>query len=81
MPSWGPLLPLADGFEQVGKRIAPGAAGVILLEATRQAYARIRPGGAVATAPVRTPALQPQPASRSGRDLSGPDLAGTGERP
>jgi hypothetical protein len=60
----------------------PGAAGVILLEATRHAYARIRPGGAVATAPVRTPALQPQPANRSGREkLAGDDLAGTGERP
>ena len=81
VPPWGPLLPLADGFEQVGKRIAPGAAGVILLEATRQAYARIRPGGAVATAPVRTPALQPQPASRSSRVPSRPDLAGSGERP
>lgn len=67
VPPWGPLLPLADGFEQVGKRIMPGAAGVILLEATRHAYARIRPGGAVATAPVLTPALQPQPASRTRR--------------
>jgi SAM-dependent methyltransferase len=81
VPPWAPLLPLADGFEQVGKRIMPGAAGVILLEATRQAYARIRPGGAVATAPVMTPALQPQPASRSSRDQAGDDLAGSGERP
>jgi len=71
VPPWGPLLPLADGFEQVGKRVIPGAAGVILLEATRQAYARVRPGGAVATAPVMTPTLQPQPASRSSRDLAG----------
>jgi hypothetical protein len=76
VPPWGPLLPLADGFEQVGKRLMPGAAGVILLEATRRAYARIRPGGAVATAPARAPALQPQPASRASRDL-----AGSGERP
>jgi SAM-dependent methyltransferase len=67
VPPWGPLLPLAEGFEQVGKRVLPGAAGVILLEASRQAYARIRPGGAVATAPVMTPALQPQPASRARR--------------
>ena len=65
VPPWGPLLPLADGLETLGKSIMPGAAGVILLEATRQAYARARPGGAVATAPVRTPALQPQPASRA----------------
>lgn len=72
VPPWGPLLPLADGFEQVGKRLMPGTAGVIMLEATRQAYARIRPGGAVATAPVMTPALHPQPASRASRDLAGP---------
>ncbi|MGV8928619.1 MAG: class I SAM-dependent methyltransferase [Brevundimonas sp.] len=81
VPPWGPLLPLADGFEQVGKRIMPGAAGVILLEAKRHAYARIRPGGAVATVPRMTPALQPQPAGRSSRDLSDSDLAGNGERP
>lgn len=71
VPPWGPLLPLADGFEQIGKRLAPGAAGVVLLEATRQAYARVRPGGAVAAAPVLAPALQPQPASRASRDLAG----------
>jgi hypothetical protein len=81
VPPWGPLLPLADGFEQVGKRIMPGAAGVILLEATRQAYARIRPGGAVATVPVMSPALQPRPVARSSRDQPVHDLAGNGERP
>ena len=82
VPPWGPLLPLADGFEQIGKRVMPGAAGVILLEATRQAYARIRPGGAVATAPVMTPALRPQPATRSPRqNLGDDDLAGRRERP
>ena len=68
VPPWGPLLPLADGFEQVGRRILPGAAGVILLEATRQAYARVHPGGAVATAPVLAPALQPQSAPGSRRE-------------
>ncbi|MDP3803790.1 class I SAM-dependent methyltransferase [Brevundimonas sp.] len=82
VPPWGPLLPLADGFEQIGKRVLPGAAGVILLEATRQAYAHIRPGTAVATAPVLTPALQPQPATRDGRaDPVARHLAGNGERP
>ncbi|HEY0599011.1 class I SAM-dependent methyltransferase [Brevundimonas sp.] len=70
VPPWSPLLPFADGFEQIGRRVLPGAAGVILLEATRQAYARVHPGGAVATAPVLAPALQPQPASR-GRRVSG----------
>ena len=67
VPPWNLLLPFADGFEQVGRRVLPGAAGVILLEATRQAYARVHPGGAVATAPVLAPALQPQPASRDQR--------------
>lgn len=67
VPPWGPLLPLADGFEQVGRHVAPGAAGVILLEATRQAYARVHPGSAVVAAPARAPALHPQPASRSHR--------------
>ncbi|MBA4804554.1 MAG: methyltransferase domain-containing protein [Brevundimonas sp.] len=76
VPPWPPLLPLADGLEQVGRRILPGTAGVILLEATRQAYARIRPGGAVAPAAALAPALQPQPAGRSHRGL-----AGTSERP
>lgn len=76
VPPWNPLLPLADGFEQVGRRLAPGAAGVILLEATRQAYARVHPGGARATAGALAPAMQPQPATRSRRDL-----AGSGERP
>lgn len=69
VPPWGPLLPFADGLEQIGRHVMPGAAGVILLEATRQAYAHARPGGAVAPVPVRTPALVPQPASRMRRDL------------
>jgi SAM-dependent methyltransferase len=81
VPPWGPLLPLADGLEQIGKHVLPGAAGVILLEATRQAYARARPGGAVATVPATRPALQPQPASRANRDLKGPDLVDQAEHP
>lgn len=72
VPPWGPLLPLADGLEQIGRHLMPNAAGVILLEATRRAYARARPGGAVATVPIRTPSLQPQSASRSRRDLAVP---------
>ncbi|MDQ8027439.1 MAG: methyltransferase domain-containing protein [Brevundimonas sp.] len=81
VPPWGPLLPLADGLEPIGKHVMPGAAGLILLEATRQAYARARPGGAVATVPLRTPALQPQPASRSHRNRAGHDLAGPAKHP
>lgn len=70
VPPWSPFLPLADGLEQIGRHIMPGAAGVILVEATRRAYAQVRPGGAVATVPVRASALHPQPASRSQRDLA-----------
>jgi SAM-dependent methyltransferase len=61
VPPWTPLLPMADGFEQVGRRVAPGAAGLILLEASRQAYARIRPTGHAQR--VVAPALAPQPAA------------------
>lgn len=73
VPPWGPLLPMADGFEQVGRRIAPGTAGVILLEAARQAYARIRPSAALQAAPALAPGLQPQATTR--------DLARSGEQP
>ncbi|WP_125256119.1 class I SAM-dependent methyltransferase [Brevundimonas fluminis] len=66
VPPWRPLLGAADGFEEIGRRVAPGFAGLILLEATRQAYARVRPSGAVATVPV-TPGLQPAPAARGAR--------------
>lgn len=64
VPPWQPLLGMADGFEQVGRRIAPGAAGLILLEASRHAYARVRPGGATQRVRVHTPALAPQQATR-----------------
>lgn len=71
VPPWGPMLTMADGLEQVGRRIMPGAAGVILLEATRQAYARIQGGaGATVQALSPLPALKPQPAGRVSRDLA-----------
>lgn len=73
-PPWGPLLPMADGIEQIGRRIAPGAAGVILLEASRHAYARIRPNGHGVKALAPAPALgAPQPAGRTRRDVAGLD--------
>ena len=81
-PPWTPLLGLADGIEQIVRHIVPGAAGVILLEASRQAYARVRPGGATARVRVGTPDLVPQPATRNQRsriDRSGLDAGG--ERP
>lgn len=64
VPPWTPLLGLAEGFEQVGKRIAPGFAGVVLLEATRQAYAHIRPSGSAERVRVEAGVLQPAPAAR-----------------
>ncbi|MFN4041032.1 MAG: class I SAM-dependent methyltransferase [Brevundimonas sp.] len=60
-PPWSPLLRFAETFEQVGRRVAPGASGVILLEATRQAYARIRPSAQARpalSAPVLSPATR-----------------------
>lgn len=80
MPPWAPLLPFADGFEHVGRRIAPGTAGVILLEATRRAYARIPANGVARSVQDRSRVLAPQPATRmpgSVRDC----LDGTAERP
>ena len=47
VPPWPALYGMADGFEQIGRRVVPGAAGLILLEATRHAYARVQPVGAV----------------------------------
>jgi len=64
IPPWGPLLPLADAAEQVGRRIMPGAAGLILMEATRQAYAHVQPSGATASV-LASSILQPQAATRS----------------
>ncbi|MBJ7485180.1 methyltransferase domain-containing protein [Brevundimonas sp.] len=63
-PPWTPLLRLADGIEQMGGMVAPGAAGLILLEASRQAYARVRPSGSTARVRVASPDLVPQPAGR-----------------
>lgn len=71
VPPWTPLMGLADGFEQVGRRVAPGFAGVILLEATRQAYARIRPSGHGARVRSEAGSLQPQPATRTSRHGDG----------
>lgn len=76
VPPWRPLIGLADGFEQVGRRVAPGAAGMILLEASRQVYARIPAKGLRQAVRSAVPgALQPQPATRSRRD----GLDATGE--
>lgn len=80
MPPWTPLLPLADGFEQVGRHLFPGAAGVIMLEATRQAYARLRVNGAARAVQGRTPSLAPQPATQMPGSPRN-HLDGSAERP
>lgn len=59
-PPWRPLVGWAEPIEQVGARVWPGFAGVILLEAVKQTFAvkpkRVR-------APVKVPGLlQPAPA-------------------
>ena len=77
VPPWRPLLPMAEGVEQVGRWVFPGAAGLIMLEATRQSYARIRPQGLAQTVLAGRPALTPSPASR---DHGPPAHALVGER-
>lgn len=62
VPPWRPLLPLADGIEQFGQLLVPGTAGLILLEATRQAYARVRPRGLGQHVLAARPKLSPVPA-------------------
>src|SRR5690606_21433972 len=64
VPPWRPMLPLADGLEQVGPKLFPGAAGLIMLEASRRAYARVRPGGLAQAVLAGRPALTPSPAAR-----------------
>lgn len=39
VPPWGPLVGFAEGFEQVGSRIWPGSAGLVLLEAAKRTFA------------------------------------------
>lgn len=70
VPPWRPLLPMADGIEQFGQHLVPGAAGLILLEATRQAYARVRPRGLGQQVLAGRPQLSPAPAPRPTPQLS-----------
>jgi SAM-dependent methyltransferase len=70
-PPWKPLARWADSLEQIGARVLPALAGVILLEAVKQTYALQGRGRvAVAHAPVGA-VLEPQPAGRNAnRDLA-----------
>jgi SAM-dependent methyltransferase len=64
--------PWADSAEQLGSALLPGFAGLILMEATKPAFA-VRPRGAAARARVFAPVLSP--AGQANRDPGGPLFA------
>ncbi|MFN3583610.1 class I SAM-dependent methyltransferase [Phenylobacterium sp.] len=74
VPPVGWMARWAEGFEQVGSRLWPGFAGLLLMEAVKQTYA-VKPKGARVRAGVVRPALVPSPA---GAGATGRTL---GERP
>jgi len=51
----------AEGWEQVGSRIWPGFAGVLLMEAVKQTFA-VKPKGVGARVRRASPLLAPAPA-------------------
>ena len=62
VPPWTPLTRWADGFEQVGSRLWPGSAGLVLLEAVKRTFAvKAKPVRARLTNPLPG-VLAPQPA-------------------
>ncbi|MBN9318371.1 MAG: methyltransferase domain-containing protein [Caulobacterales bacterium] len=69
-PPLGMFAGMAEGFEQLGARLWPPLAGVILMEAVKQTFA-VKPKGARARARVFAPVLQPAPAV----GLSSPGVA------
>ena len=74
VPPVGWMARWADGFGQVGSRLWPGFAGLLLMECTKQTFA-VKPRGS--RAPVRAvrPALVPAPARSAGhrQGLAPPD--------
>jgi len=65
----------AEGFEQVGSRLWPGFAGLLLMEAVKQTFA-VKPKGARATVRLARPVLAPQPAGAPiSRAAPGPESA------
>jgi SAM-dependent methyltransferase len=61
VPPWKPLAGWADGFEQVGSRMWPGGAGLILLEVVKHTFAA-KPKGLRARIAVPAGVLAPTPA-------------------
>jgi SAM-dependent methyltransferase len=71
----------ADGFEQVGSRIWPGFAGLVLTEAVKQTYA-IKPRGARVKSRIVRPVLAPTPISyKEGAGLLEPSREGLSLKP
>jgi SAM-dependent methyltransferase len=66
MPPWSALTGWAEGFEQVGSRVWPGSAGLVLLEAVKRSFAAVaKPARARLASPipgVLAPAPAPVPA-------------------
>jgi SAM-dependent methyltransferase len=62
VPPWTPLARWADGFEQVGSRLWPGSAGLVLMEAVKRTFAlKAKPARARLINPLPG-VLAPQPA-------------------
>ena len=60
VPPVGWMARWADGFEQVGSRVWPAFAGVLMMEATKQTFA-VKPQGQRARVRVARPGLLPAP--------------------
>ncbi len=71
VPPWRPALGVADAVERIGQAVAPGAAGIVLLEAARRTYARTPRGlGArAALGELLKPLPSPQPVPGGARVL------------
>jgi len=68
----------AEGFEQVGARLWPALAGVILMEAVKQTYA-VKPRGSRAPARVFAPVLQPSPVGLASGTLAAERVSAHGD--
>lgn len=65
LPPWTPLAGAAEGVEAIARRLVPGAAGLILLEAARRTYALGLPPARAKRVPALAPGVfTPQPAGR-----------------